>query len=100
MMRRVVAIISAAMLAFAAPAVALAQNAPPAQGGQQYGAQSSGGQPVDQSGLTAFGQDAPPPQNTDNTQFLLLGGLALGGGALIAVLATQNKSNNENPASP
>ena len=102
-MRRVVAGTLAATLALAAPAAALAQNAPPAQGGQgQYGAQSSNGQPVDQSGLAAYGQDAPPQSNDNNTQFLLAGGLALGAGALIAVLATQNKSNNnnENPASP
>jgi len=95
-MRRVVAIFSAALIGLAVPAGAFAQTAGSGQNNSQAATA-----PVDQSGLTAFGQDTQN-QTTDNTAFLVAGGLAIGGGVLIGVLATNNKSNNEttNPASP
>lgn len=98
-MQRILAITAAVLLSFSGPA--LAQNATPVligQGGPQVGGQ--GGTAADGQGALAqvpdqqdglFGPGGPSP-------LLIAGGLALGVGGLIAIIVSQNKSDN--PVSP
>lgn len=94
-MGRLVAIALSGLLGFASPV--FAQSTGPravSQGGISQGGMTSQNGASD--GLSAFGQDNTPP---DNTALLIGGGLAIGGAALIAVLVS-NSRNDNNPVSP
>ena len=89
-MRRFLAIVLAGMLGFAAPA--FAQSTTSGQPNQPTQPNATTNQPQSDDALTALNQ-APPPDNTNLTPWLI-GGLAVGGMAGIIIYATNNHSNN------
>jgi hypothetical protein len=87
-MKQVLAVGLAVLLSLAAPAFAQTSNS--GSNTQTNRGPSSG------NGLTAQNQAPPPP--TDNSGLLIGGAIALGGAALVAILASHKSDNG--PISP
>jgi hypothetical protein len=93
-MRHLLAVAVSGLVFVAAPA--FAQNASPVLIGQNVSSAAPQGGAGGNSGEDALAQ--VPGQSQDFTGLLLAGGLAVGVGALIVVVANQNETDN--PVSP